>query len=638
MSAYLFDIEGDSLGELVLKKGEVASIEAMNVWLLVMKDIHTGKEYVYRRNEHEDTIAEGWERLKKARTVIGHNIFDYDLPVMRRLYGGDVEGKVIDTLVMARLMWPDAKDHPYGGNGLDNLSQAAGGVTKQKYDGGFERWSPEMESYCLDDVRANLSILKFLKRKGVGRYRTALKLEHRVADIIGRQKANGVSINLTKAEELIDFFELEAAECRDALDKVFPVIHHTVTQKSQVYVDPYTNIQYDFKKNAPKEVQHRLEKGPFKTKIEEEHFNPGSTQQVARRMLDRHGWVAPTTRLGNASVTEDTLLSLDYPEAKYLVRFNMAKKRLEHLRDWVMRARNCRTPGRIHPSINTNGAATGRMTHSQPNQTACPRASHDKDDNPILGYAGRYGVEMRALWGPREGWLQVGGDASGLELRLLGAHLKPYDRGLYIRSILDGDIHTSNMEWGGLDTRNQSKETAYAFFYGSGDVTLGETISSHQSLTPEQRRKYLNVDPRKIGQKYKRTFKRRVKGLSSLMDWCKTQAEQKGYMVLPDGRRVPIRKSYAALNTLLQGTGGIVMKLALVFHHDALIARGWKWDEDFSYMLNAHDEFQLECRPEIAHEVGRLIVESIERAGRAMKIACPLTGEYKVGANWSQTH
>lgn len=640
MLAYVFDVEGDNLGEYYYdrKVGEYR-LEARTVHVLVIQNLKTGTVWRYRKNDRENTIAKGLARLAKADILIGHNIIGYDIRILKRLFGwAPKQGcKVFDTLVAARLKWPDAQNHPYGGNSLDALSVAAGGVTKQHYTGGFQHYSKEMEDYCVDDVKANRDIFRWL-RPLVARFKTALKLEHRVAEIISRQVENGVSFDVTEAERLVDFFHKEQAECRDALDKAFPPLEYEVElPKARMYKDPETEELYEFKKDAPRDVAKRLVSGPPKKKKVIDHFNPGSTKKVADRLFRKYGWKAPLTEVGNPSVTEDTLLSLDFAEAQFLVRFNMAGKRLQHLVDWVERARNCRTPGRIHPGINTNGALSGRMTHMQPNQTACPKVSSN-DDGPILGYAGRWGYEMRSLWGPREGWVQVGGDASGLELRMLGHYIAPFDGGEYIRGLLEGDIHTMNQEAGGLATRPQAKECIYAFLYGAGPEKQGDSIMHHMSLTPQQRKRYEGQKPIDVGKRFQRSFKKKTKGLQKLLDWVARKAHRDGYLTLPDGRQVPIRKAYAALNALLQGTGGIAMKLALVYHHDELIRRGYEWDKDFAYMLNAHDEFQLECRPEIAEEVGELIVWSIEKAGKKLKLRCPLTGEYKIGKSWAETH
>ena len=57
----------------------------------------------------------------------------------------------------------------------------------------------------------------------------------------------------------------------------------------------------------------------------------------------------------------------------------------------------------------------------------------------------------------RPGWVQVGADASGLELRMLGHYMARYDGGAYVRELLDGDIHTANQKAAGLATRDNAK-------------------------------------------------------------------------------------------------------------------------------------------------------------------------------------
>lgn len=649
MPSYVMDVESNGLHELLLRKekGEYVAIpEATIIHLLVLYDLSTGQVHVHRRNDKEDTIREGWDRALKADTLVTHNGIQFDLPVMERLYGGEFKGKHIDTLVLARLLWPDAKNHPYGGNSVEMLGHHLG-LTKIGTDiTDWSKWTPLMEKRCVSDVKVQAAIFKWLLPK-VKPFKAAARLEHRVCEIISRQQENGVDIDVLTAENMIDGFDRQRAECRDALYKAFPDrVKEMATPQYYVLDHNGVRIKKEKKKQIEEELQSRghpkswaKHATPGPPKVERNPFNPGSTNQIAERLEEKYGWVAPRTKAGNPSVTEDTLLTLDFPEADLIVQYNMADKRLQHLHDWVTRARTSRTPGRIHPFINTNGAATGRMTHSQPNQTACPRVVKDKKTGEFVrGFRGRYGWEMRRLWKPRPGWKFVGGDASGLELRMLGHALHPFDGGAYAKEVVEGDVHTLNMKAGGLDTRNQTKETFYAWIYGSGNETLGQTIADHQSLTPDQRKKYYAKERAKIGGAFKRKVKQKIPALDQLISWCGSRVKSHGYLVLPDGRHAPIRKEYAALNTLLQGTGAIVMKVALVLHHDELIRRGYRWDRDFGYCLNAHDEFQLETRPEIAEEVGQLIPWAIKTAGERLKIRCPLDGDYAVGDSWADTH
>jgi DNA polymerase I-like protein with 3'-5' exonuclease and polymerase domains len=594
----VFDIEANGLNELTFGKkvkGEkIIKREATRVHVLVIRDYHTDEVEVYR----EDRMREGLERLAGMDVVIGHNIIAYDLPVLQRLYGPvEIKAKVFDTLVAARLLWPDAKHHPYGGNSLEKLGKPAG---KPKMQGpeSWDEWTQEMEDYCIGDTITGKAIFDWLKPR-LTAYKKALNLEHAFAAVIAEQQDNGVCIDVEKAEDLIDYMELERAKAYDKLQAIFP----------------------------PSEVQ-------LKTKIKYVPFNPGSTKQIAERLSTKYGWQAPLTDAGNPSVTETTLLGLEYEEADLLLHYQMAAKRVTQIQDWVRRARECRTPGIIHPAINTNGAATGRCTHQQPNQTACPKVLIGPDGIPLGGYAGRYGVECRSLWGPKPGMVQVGCDASGLELRMLGASLARFDDGQYARVVVNGDIHSLNMQAGGLQTRDQAKTTIYAFLYGSGDENLGITIAKHPSLTPEQRALYKGRSMAAIGREFRNKFLATLPALAKLQAFCRQAASERGHIHLIDGRRAPIRSEHAALNVLLQGNGALVMKLSLVIASRMLKAE----KIPHGFMLNCHDEFQLETPEQYAVQAGNICVDAITTAGKRLGIQCPLDGEYKIGKNWSETH
>jgi DNA polymerase-1 len=93
-----------------------------------------------------------------------------------------------------------------------------------------------------------------------------------------------------------------------------------------------------------------------------------------------------------------------------------------------------------------------------------------------------------------------------------------------------------------------------------------------------------------------------------------------------------VRSEHAALNTLLQGAGAIVMKKALILLDSKLAYL------DAKFVANVHDEWQIECHETVADVVGKLGVESIIEAGKMLNLNCPLDGDYNVGNNWSETH
>jgi DNA polymerase I-like protein with 3'-5' exonuclease and polymerase domains len=76
------------------------------------------------------------------------------------------------------------------------------------------------------------------------------------------------------------------------------------------------------------------------------------------------------------------------------------------------------------------------------------------------------------------------------------------------------------------------------------------------------------------------------------------------------------------------------MKQAVVILHKKLR----KSKIDFKFVVNCHDEWQIETTPEAAELVGKLGVDSIREAGEHFNMRCPLTGEYKIGESWRDTH
>ncbi len=80
------------------------------------------------------------------------------------------------------------------------------------------------------------------------------------------------------------------------------------------------------------------------------------------------------------------------------------------------------------------------------------------------------------------------------------------------------------------------------------------------------------------------------------------------------------------------------MKRALVILDESLQRHALTPGVDYEFVANVHDEWQIETMPEFADLVGETAVAAIEQAGDVYNIRCPLTGEYKTGASWKETH
>jgi DNA polymerase I-like protein with 3'-5' exonuclease and polymerase domains len=193
----------------------------------------------------------------------------------------------------------------------------------------------------------------------------------------------------------------------------------------------------------------------------------------------------------------------------------------------------------------------------------------------------------------------------------------------YVKTVTEGsskdgtDVHTINQRAAGLETRDQAKTFIYAFLYGAGPEKIGSIVGGS----------------RVQGQRLIDRFLKGTPALQRLRDLVQRYAE-KGYVPGLDGRKIWVRSEHAALNSLLQGAGAIVMKKALVIFNDKITRNKW----DVKMVVNVHDELQWETKPELADITGKACVESIEEAGRFFNLRCPVTGEYNVGKSWRDTH
>lgn len=329
-------------------------------------------------------------------------------------------------------------------------------------------------------------------------------------------------------------------------------------------------------------------------------FNPGSRQQIAERLQEK-GWKPKKhTEKGSVIVDETTLEGINIPEAKAIAEYLMLQKRIAQIESWLEAVQ---PDGRVHGKVITNGAVTGRMTHHSPNMAQIPNSG------------AVYGPECRNLWTVEKGNRLVGIDASGLELRML-AHYMNDDA--YTNEVVSGDIHTANQKAAGLETRNQAKTFIYAFLYGAGSPKIGQIVGGGA----------------KEGQNLITSFLRNTPKLKALREKVSRIYSQKGWLPGLDGRKLLVRSEHSSLNTLLQGAGAIVMKQALV-----LLSNRLKREKiEHKFCVNVHDEWQIETKEETADLVGQYGVWAIEEAGKVLKMRCPLSGEYRTGLTWKDTH
>ena len=541
-----------------------------------------------------------WLEIEGVDTLVAHNGIGFDIPVLERLSDTSYDAfNIEDTLVLSRLANPSLE----GGHSLKNWGVILGNHKGDYGDGvakGVDIWAhynTEMLKYCQQDVRLLKDVYKRLSIQLQDFSEYSIELEHKVAEIILHQQQTGVLFDERKGYELLAELKERVHEIVLEVREVFtplPVWKDLTVLKNPYRKDGTPSLAYQ--KQLDRGAHHRDGDWGY---IDYPEFNLGSRQQVSR-YLQHFGWT-PTewTDKGSVIVNEKVLSGVDIPEAKMILEYFTISKRVSMVKSWLEAVAD---DGRIHGRVNSNGAVTGRMTHSKPNLAQVPAIYSP------------YGEECRELWIVPEGKCLVGIDASGLELRMLAHYMNDKD---YTEEILNGDIHTANQMAAGLQSRDQAKTFIYAFLYGGGDGKIGEIIGGKAKDGKRLKAKFLDNTPA-------------LRTLRGEVD----RGSTKGWLRGLDGRRLHIRSSHSALNVLLQSAGAIIMKQALVL----LEKFATSYKIDYKFVLNIHDEFQVEVKEDQADWFGGLAVDCIIRAGQDFKLNCPMDGEYKVGKTWAQTH
>lgn len=520
----VFDIETDGLLSTLTK-----------VHVLSLKEVETGRKFVFNGSG----IENGLDMLSDSSLIIGHNIIDFDLRALKKVYDYECETKVRDTLVLCRLLYPnqsdkdfrrvDRGDFPAKLTGHHTLK--AWGYRLGEYKGDYSEikeaeakslgitdpieilkfvwgtWNQEMQDYCVQDVEVNTLLWEKLYTEiKMSSYPEApIITEHRVQDLISTQETNGIYFNVPAALKLNDEITPMADEITKECMAAFPSRY---VPEGKVYLGDirkaFNSVDWEKAGDEAEELTYGLlESGddkdvvpnivipkktlrfkdpkrasrvvgwPF-TPVTFQEFNPGSRQQIAERLLEM-GWVPDEfSELGSPSVNEDTLkrASETIPIAKPLSDLFTTNKLITQLSSgdnaWLKKVT---AEGKIHHHVNPCGAVTFRATHSAPNLGQVPAVVEKertlldglKEKYIVLGREGAWGSECRSLFGVPKGWVMVGSDLSGIELRCLAHYMSKYDNGEYGRKLLTEDIHVVNQLAAGLETRAQAKTFIYAF-------------------------------------------------------------------------------------------------------------------------------------------------------------------------------
>ncbi len=276
--------------------------------------------------------------------------------------------------------------------------------------------------------------------------------------------------------------------------------------------------------------------------------------------------------------------------------------------------------GRIHTSYHQTGAATGRLSSSDPNLQNIPIRTEE-------------GRAIRETFVPDEGHVFLSADYSQIELRLL-AHLSG-DDGLK-EAFQEGiDIHraTAARIFGVApddvtpELRSRAKAVNFGVIYGMG----AQRLARQTSVSLKEARGFIEG------------YFESYQGVRDYLEDVKEGGRQRGYVttmlgrrrylpgLLDDDGRIRSQAENVAVNTPVQGTAADLIKLAMI-QIDHELARGTLGAR---MLLQIHDELLFEVPND---EMDDTIAMVRKRMEGALPLDVPVVVDVGTGSNWSEAH
>jgi DNA polymerase-1 len=251
--------------------------------------------------------------------------------------------------------------------------------------------------------------------------------------------------------------------------------------------------------------------------------------------------------------------------------------------------------GRIHPTFNQLGAATGRLSAANPNVQNIPIRTEE-------------GARIREAFVPAEGCRLLSADYSQVELRIL-AHYSG-DESLIEAFRSGADVHrrTAAEVWGvapddvSADQRARAKAVNFGIIYGLSSFGLANQLGIATAEAQETIATYFE----------------RYRGVRRFLDETIARAKQEA-------------AERMAVNTVIQGTAADLIKKAMLAVDAALTEGGLS----ARMILQVHDELVLEVPEPEVEAISALVRERMEDV---LPLGVPLRVDVGAGGNWRKAH
>jgi DNA polymerase I len=516
-----------------------------------------------------------------AYRKVGHNL-KYDLMVMRQA-GVELRGIEMDTMIAAFLL--DASRMQYG---IDSLA------------------------------RDLLGFRKIATEEIIGRGRSQVAMDRIPLAQVARYASEDADIAL----RLADLFQAKLADL-PAMRRLHDELETPLIEVLAAMECNGVAIDEGILREQSRVLGERAE--ALRREIMDSagcDFNPDSPRQLADVLFNRLGLGILKRNKTGPSTDVEVLekLSLEHRCPRLILEYRGLVKLKNTYLDNLTQFVNPRT-GRIHASFNQTGAATGRLSCSDPNLQNIPIRTDE-------------GRRIRLAFVPldRRRDLLVTADYSQIELRVLAhfteepALLRAFESDEDIHAAVAAEVFETPLDQVSKAQRAQAKIINFGIIYGVSAFGLARRIDG---MTVPAARDLIAA------------YNRRFPSIARFMDQCVMEAQANGYVetIMGRRRRIPELRSPVlaqrnagermAINSVVQGSAADLIKVAMLKIHRRLQAE----NRPSRMLLQVHDELVFETPESALEDDVRLIRHEMTTA---MQLKVPLKVEVGWGKNWQE--
>lgn len=599
-----------------------------------------GKNELVRFRPHQ--VKEMLEYLDSVDVLIMHNGIGYDLPLLEKLHKYKFKGKIVDTLLMSRLLKPKRllpfhmPNKKAGPHSVEAWGYRVGRGKPEHND--WENFSEAMLHRCSEDVEIlELIYDELMKEASKGKWKNAFLLTFDLFTYLQKQEEYGWLVDQDHMHACIHQLEHWIARIDRAITKFLPnVLEVDETKKQGVYnyikkpflkSGKYSESVCSWYADSGLDEFSSPVVGCF-SRIRFRKTNLNSNEETKDFLLSL-GWEPLEWNTDDEGVRTSPKLSKDDPFegingalGRLVARRVQCRQRKSIIEGWL---KIVRPDGRIASSV-ANLAETGRATH--------------RGIVNVPGAKSFYGKQMRQTYVAAAGKVLVGTDSDSCQIRMLCGRMNDP---VYTDNVLNGkkedgtDIHSVNMRAAGLPNRDAAKTFFYGFLFGAGDAKVGKIVKGTSSDGRRLKEQFLSGLPalgalmERLVKEWRSNAKQRFNPKFNRMEYFD------GWITGLDGRPIYVSSEHAILVYLLQSDEAIMMSKAYCLLCERLAAK-YEYGRQWGVVCWYHDEYTIECDEDIAQDVKTISEQCIVDAALFYNIPCPHVGDGKIGKDWYAIH